>query len=331
MMVLNMDGTFKHAITSDNWGSQADYTYYDQNGDVTTPIDAADKTGAAVWMTYEFYYDEDSGEKEGVNFHTSVDNGVAGFTSGSAQRPYLLQEDVDVVDGNLSYYTDGSGVSIFGHGSYGSGQFDGYGYGEHFLGFFIDEVDGRHYGWVNIDQPWSRIETRVKGWAYETDPFTAAPCTYSPSGGPGDFDGDGHVDADDIDDLCDNIGGGDLATYDLDTDGDIDEDDLTYLIENLVEWDDGVDTGFGTKSGDFNLDGVVNATDLAIMKGTFGSSSIGYAGGNANCDTVVNATDLAILKVNFGFDATTGGGVPEPLTMGLLSIGGVALLRRRSR
>ena len=143
---------------------------------------------------------------------------------------------------------------------------------------------------------------------------------------PGDFDGDGDVDADDIDILCANMGGA-LDPYDLDGDNDVDEDDMILLVETLAEWDDGVTTGVGTYRGDFNLDGVVNATDLQIMKGGFGATG-GYPDGNANCDTVVNATDLQILKSNFG---QTASAVPGPLTIGLLSLGGLAVLRRRRK
>ena len=145
----------------------------------------------------------------------------------------------------------------------------------------------------------------------------------------GDFDGDGDVDDDDIDILCANMGSLDLATYDLDGSGVVDEDDMIFHVETLVEYDtdgNGTPDGVGTYRGDFNLDGVVNATDLQIMKGNFGSSGVGFAAGNANCDTVVNATDLQILKGTFGSAASA---VPEPLTIGLLAVGGAALLRRR--
>ena len=144
----------------------------------------------------------------------------------------------------------------------------------------------------------------------------------------GDFDGDGDVDADDVDDLCANMGG-DPATYDMDGDGDVDEDDMTYHVETYLEYDtdgDDIADGQGTFRGDFNADGTVNGTDLSILSGGFGTTT-GFAGGNANCDTTVNGTDLSILSSVFGNVATAA--VPEPLTMGLMSLGAVALLRRR--
>ena len=143
---------------------------------------------------------------------------------------------------------------------------------------------------------------------------------------PGDFDGDGDVDADDIDILCDNLGD---AAFDLDGDGDSDEDDMTYLIENLVELTDGVRVG--TQRGDFNLDGLINGTDLALMGLAFGQPDQGYADGNANCDVFVNGTDLAILAANYGYVAPPAAAVPEPMTLSLLAAGGLALLRRRAK
>ena len=145
---------------------------------------------------------------------------------------------------------------------------------------------------------------------------------------------DGDADQDDVDLLCANVGGSDLATFDLDKDGDIDEDDQLFLIEQLLEYDldgDYIPDGVGSKRGDFNLDGVVNATDLAIQKVSFGpTGEFSYRHGNANCDSTVNGTDLAILRDNFGWTPPGGGeAVPEPASIGLLLSGGVMLLRRK--
>ena len=165
---------------------------------------------------------------------------------------------------------------------------------------------------------WDRIES--------TDPYAMRINVVG--GAPGDFDGDGDVDADDVDDLCANMAG-DVATYDMDGDGDVDEDDMTFHVENYLEYDtddDDIVDGVGTFRGDFNADGAVNGTDLSIMSGNFGGAA-GYAGGNANCDLTVNGTDLSILSGSFGSVVTAA--VPEPMTMGLLSLGGLALLKRR--
>jgi hypothetical protein len=138
----------------------------------------------------------------------------------------------------------------------------------------------------------------------------------------GDFDGDGDVDADDVDILYANLGG-DPGTYDLTDDGVVDQDDVDEWVFNIVP----IGENIGTVYGDFNLDGEVNAGDLALLATNYGlAGTWGWATGDGNGDGNVDAGDLAQLATNYGTVVHT---VPEPVTMSLLALGGVALLRRR--
>jgi len=143
---------------------------------------------------------------------------------------------------------------------------------------------------------------------------------------PGDFDSSGAVDAADIDLLCANLGN---SAYDLDGDLDADEDDFVFLVTTYAEWSHAGtgNSGQGTATGDFNLDGLVSVTDLQVIKDYFGVAGAGWANGNANCDTLVNATDLAVVQANFGSIAWVT--APEPVTLALLPLGGGAVLFRR--
>ncbi len=85
--------------------------------------------------------------------------------------------------------------------------------------------------------------------------------------------------------------------------------------------------------GDANKDGVVSAGDYASVQANFGNT--GAAGGSligdANKDGVVSAGDYASVQANFGNTASSSDAqVPEPATMTLLALSGVALLRRKN-
>jgi len=150
---------------------------------------------------------------------------------------------------------------------------------------------------------------------------------------PGDYDDDGDVDPDDVDELCANIGATDpalLVKMDLDDDGDIDVDDQVIHVTTLLEYDldgDDVADGQGTFVADFNTDGTVDLADLTILRTNSGLTGQGFADGDTNCDGTVDLADLTTLR---GLSGSSVSGVPEPVTLGLLSLGGVALLRRRT-
>jgi Dockerin type I domain/PEP-CTERM motif len=83
--------------------------------------------------------------------------------------------------------------------------------------------------------------------------------------------------------------------------------------------------------GDINGDGVVNLEDLNLVKNNFGNMGSPGIPGDGNGDGMVNLTDLNLVKNNFGNGAPPAGfsAVPEPATLALLGLGGLAMIARR--
>ncbi len=106
-----------------------------------------------------------------------------------------------------------------------------------------------------------------------------------------------------------------------------------------------------TLLGDANLDGVVSGDDFSILAANLGKSVSGWDAADFNYDGVVNGDDFAALVDNLGkqanganvvlpasdlaaidaFAATNGlmADVPEPAALGLIVLGGAAILCRR--
>ena len=78
--------------------------------------------------------------------------------------------------------------------------------------------------------------------------------------------------------------------------------------------------------GDANRNGLVDDDDLSLLLASWGQD-VGWANGNFNGDNIVDDDDLSLLLANW----TGSGAVPEPGTMGLASVGGLATLRRWRR
>jgi len=108
-----------------------------------------------------------------------------------------------------------------------------------------------------------------------------------------------------------------------------------------------------TLLGDANLDGLVNTSDFNIVAANFNQSITGWDQGDFNYDGLVNTADFNELAANFNqgvsgaasagdiaaldaFAAANGlslptSSVPEPASMGLLTLGVVGILARRRR
>ncbi len=106
-------------------------------------------------------------------------------------------------------------------------------------------------------------------------------------------------------------------------DGFFDADSLISTIE-VIPYEEEV-----LLPGDANRDGVVSAGDYASVQANFGHTGEPGLLGDANCDGVVSAGDYASVQANFG--SVAGSLVPEPVTMGLLVLGGMGLICRRKR
>lgn len=141
----------------------------------------------------------------------------------------------------------------------------------------------------------------------------------------GDMTGDGKVTSLDIDALVDAWKGTDALLkeqFDLTGDGTATKDDVDVLIEVIL----------GTAYGDINLDGKVDDADLAIIQANLGFAG-GYGDGSVSLSGTVDLYSAYLLFKNYGFDvtstATSVSAVPEPASLSLLALGGMALLRRR--
>ena len=94
--------------------------------------------------------------------------------------------------------------------------------------------------------------------------------------------------------------------------------------------------------GDCNLDGSINASDLALLASDWNvTTSSGWSAGDFNEDGIVNSDDLALMAANWNYgpdgsdltfaEALSETSIPEPTTMTLLGLAGIALLRRKKQ
>jgi hypothetical protein len=90
--------------------------------------------------------------------------------------------------------------------------------------------------------------------------------------------------------------------------------------------------------GDYDFDGIVDASDYVVWRNTIGSSSNLAADGNL--DGVVDQDDYTIWRGNFGNRAQATAqstaigstlGVPEPNTIALCLLASLAVLEERRR
>ena len=144
----------------------------------------------------------------------------------------------------------------------------------------------------------------------------------------GDFNGDGVLDAADIDDLtAQSALGNNPAKYDLNSDAVVDVDDVNVWVKDL----------FTSWIGDANLDGEFNSSDLVVcvVGGQIRSGQDAvWSSGDFNGDGRANSSDLVAALSDGGYELgprASVAAVPEPSTITLLTLGCLFGQRRRRR
>jgi len=100
-----------------------------------------------------------------------------------------------------------------------------------------------------------------------------------------------------------------------------------YIDDISITWDEGEIKA----PGDANGDGKVTIADFLALQNHFNQAGT-WADGDFNDDGQVTIADFLILQNNWGFGTANAGAVPtipEPVTLALFGLGGLALIRRR--
>jgi len=148
----------------------------------------------------------------------------------------------------------------------------------------------------------------------------------------GNINHDGSTNSADIDALRALLGStSDLWYDDLNVDGAVAASDVDTLVHVI----------FQSEYGDATLDGQIDTVDFNVLAANFSTSGagVGWASGDFNGDGTVDTLDFNTQASKFGFQfsladmspAALGANVPEPATIGVLAIAGIAALSKRHR
>ena len=149
-----------------------------------------------------------------------------------------------------------------------------------------------------------------------------------------DFDGNGVVNTADLDGLVNEIvAGSNGAEFDLNGDSVVNSSDLDQWLVDAAN-----ENGFSNSylSGDANLDGKVDATDLNVVGLNWQQAVSSWTAGDFTADGFVDAGDLNDVGLNWqqsNAALAQNAAVPEPASFRLITLGmvGFVLTRRRLR
>lgn len=174
----------------------------------------------------------------------------------------------------------------------------------------IDDRENRSFGELSYD-------TRVSRWIEFIDAATDGTATFmdDPPGEPGDFNGDGQLDALDLNELTrQSLTRDTRLRFDLNTDSMVDDGDLRHWVVELKQ----------TWIGDSNLDGQFDESDLkfSFSAGRYEQEFASlWQQGDWNADGRFNSRDLIAAFIDGGYQRGARSAtqpVPEPSSMPLL-------------
>jgi hypothetical protein len=177
--------------------------------------------------------------------------------------------------------------------------------------------------WLDAGVDWIQY-VRITGPTSGGTPEIDALADVAPVLLPGDVNGDGTVDADDIDALYDVIGSPPTPLTDFNDDGMVNQSDVRILVEAIL----------GRQFGDANLDGIVDEADLSWVADGWKQpldDGARWARGDFSGDRTIDEADLAYLADNWKQPAVVQA-LPEPTSLVLMIVMGAAgAVRRRCR
>lgn len=179
-----------------------------------------------------------------------------------------------------------------------------------------DPQAGDHNGFVR----YASKESRLTRESFGDNRLQSARIVLLGTVDPSDINGDGTVDASDIDWLYANVGA-ETPAYDLDNDGTVDQSDVDILVAEKLN----------TFYGDANLDGEFNSGDFVqvFQEGKYEVDvDAGWAQGDWTGDKRFDSSDFVVAFQDGGFEMgprVALNAVPEPSSV-LLSVLGCLIL-----
>jgi PEP-CTERM motif len=142
-----------------------------------------------------------------------------------------------------------------------------------------------------------------------------------------DFDDNGLVNCADVDSLVNAIVNTPAnLSFDLTADGVVNRDDLTRWLDDAGQVN--LPSMNPYRSGDANLDGVVDGSDFGIWNSNKFTTRAAWCSGDFTADGVIDGSDFGIWNSN-KFTSSDSSLVPEPTSMALILVGLAAISRRR--